>query len=37
MGETFGLQELNTLGGSNHQFLDVSLSTHLFDFLPQHL
>ena len=37
MGETFGLQELNTLGGSNHKSLDVTLNTHLFDILSQHL
>ena len=37
MAETFGLQELNTLDGSNHKSLDVTLNTHLFDILPQHL
>jgi hypothetical protein len=37
MAETFGLQELNTLDGSNHKSLNVSLKTHLFEFLPKHL
>ena len=37
MTETFGMQELNTLGGSDHKSMNVSLNSHLFDFFPEHL
>jgi hypothetical protein len=37
MAETFGMQELNTLGGSDHKSMNVSLNSHLFDFFPEHL
>ena len=37
MTETFGMQELNTLGGSDHKFLNVTLNSHLFHIFPQHL
>ena len=37
MAETFRVQELNTLDGPDHESLDVSLNTHPFDLLPQHL
>ena len=37
MAETFGMQVINTLDGTKHEPPDVSLSPHLFKFLPQHL